>query len=158
MYCRPGPCDILLTTLRLSTRLLEMTRRKFIFALGASAIVRPAIGRTQQTRLRRIGVLMGLEANDPLGQAEYKALQHGLRELGWIHGQNVQLEVRWPDTDIDRISVATKELVTLNPEIIVARGTPSTAAAKREAGTIPIVFLQVADPLGVGFVQSSPRP
>jgi ABC-type uncharacterized transport system substrate-binding protein len=136
-----------------------MRRRKFIAALGAAAMVWPSISRAQQTpRLRRIGVLMGLQASDPLGQAEFKALQHGLQDLGWNHGQNVQFEVRWPDTNIERISAAAKELVTLHPEIIVARATPSTAAAKRESGTIPIVFLQVADPLGVGFVQSLARP
>ena len=135
-----------------------MRRRKFIAALGASAIVWPHISRGQQTRLRRIGVLMGLQESDRLGQAEFEALQQGLQELGWNHGQNIQLEVRWPDTDVDRISAAAKELVTLHPEIIVARGTPSTAAAQREAGHIPIVFLQVADPRGVGFVQSLPRP
>jgi len=137
---------------------LEVKRRRFIAALGAAAMVSPAISRAQQTRLRTIGVLMGLEAGDQLGQAEFNSLQHGLRELGWNHGQNVQLEVRWPGTDIDRIGTAAKELVTLHPEIIVARGTPSTAAAQRETGAIPIVFLQVADPLGVGFVQSFARP
>ena len=105
---------------------LEVKRRRFIAALGAAAMVSPAISRAQQTRLRTIGVLMGLEAGDQLGQAEFNSLQHGLRELGWNHGQNEQLEVRWPDTDIDRIGTAAKELVTLHPEIIVARGTPST--------------------------------
>src|SRR5262245_55304908 len=101
-----------------------MRRRTFIANLGAAAMVRPPISHAQQTpRLRRIGVLMGLEASDPLGQAEFKALEHGLQELGWNHGQNVQFEVRWPDTNIDRISAAAKELVTLHPEIIVARAT-----------------------------------
>src|SRR5262249_57295444 len=129
---------------------MRVRRREFIGLLG-SATAWPVAARAQQSgRMRRIGVLMGLQASDPLGQAGCKALQDGLQNLGWNHGQNVQFEVRWPDTNIDRIGAAAKELVALRPEIIVTRATPSTAAAKREAGTIPIVFLQVADPLGVG--------
>jgi len=103
-------------------------------------MVSPAISRAQQTRLRTIGVLMGLEAGDQLGQAEFNSLQHGLRELGWNHGQNVQLEVRWPGTDIDRIGTAAKELVTLHPEIIVARGTPVNCGCPTGNGSNPNCF------------------
>lgn len=108
--------------------------------------------------MRRIAVLTGLPANDALGQMEVAALQRGLQELGWVEGRNVHIEYRWPGSDIERIDAAAKELVATGPEVIVARATPSVAALRRETGTIPIVFLRVADPIGVGFVRSLARP
>src|SRR5262245_17804066 len=136
-----------------------MKRRAFLIGAAGAAVLRPHAASAQQSnRTMRIGVLVGLPASDPLGEAEFNAFQEGLRELGWAHGRNVEIEQRWPGAITDRIGAAAKELVALQPDVIVTRGTPSTAAAKRETTTIPIVFLQVSDPLGEGFVQSLAHP
>jgi putative ABC transport system substrate-binding protein len=136
----------------------RMKRREFIALLGGAAAAWPLAVDAQAERVRSIAVLTGLPATDPLGQAEVAAFRHGLQELGWVPGRNIQIEYRWPDTDIDLIGAAATELVALKPEVILARATPSVAAVRRETSAIPVVFLQVADPLGVGFVQSLSRP
>ena len=134
-----------------------MRRRDVIALLGGAAVAWPQRALAQSTR-RRIAVLMGMPAGDPLGQAEAAAFEQGLKDLGWTASRNIQLEYRWPGSDFDRLGAAAKELVAWNPDVVIARGTPSVAAVRREAVVIPIVFLQVADPLGVGFVESLARP
>jgi putative ABC transport system substrate-binding protein len=134
-----------------------LRRREFITLLGGTAVAWPrrALAESQP---RRIAVLMGLPTGDPLGQAEAAALEQGLKDLGWTANRNVQLEYRWPGSDFGRLEAAAKELVAWNPDVIIARATPSVSAVRRETIVIPIVFLQVADPLGVGFVESLGRP
>jgi putative tryptophan/tyrosine transport system substrate-binding protein len=112
----------------------------------------------QPDHVRRIGVLMGFGENDPEANAYISRFAQGLSELGWSHGRNLGMEVRWAAGNVDRMGALAKELVDLQPEVIVAHTTPVTAALKRETRTIPIVFANVADPVGSGLVANLPRP
>jgi putative ABC transport system substrate-binding protein len=137
-----------------------MRRRDFVTVIiaGAAAATGLFAGRAQAERVRRIGVLMGMDAGDPVGQSEVRALKQGLQELGWIEGGNLQLEHYWSGGQFDRIQASAKELVGLKCEVIVARTTPVVAALLRETHAIPIVFTYVFDPIGSGFVQNFARP
>lgn len=133
-----------------------MIRREFIALVGGAAW--PLVACAQSERLRRIGVLMGLSANNTGGQSEAAALKRGLLELGWTEGRNLEVKYSWSGTELARIQSSAKELVGLQCEVIVARGAPVLAAVLRETHTIPIVFTVVADPVGAGFVRSYARP
>ena len=136
---------------------IEMKRRDFISLLGGAAATWPLAARAQQgERMRRIGVLLSLEESDPEGKAQLSGFTQGLAELGWIQGRNLRMEVRWGGGDVDRIRTFAKDLVALQPDVIVAQGTPATAALQRETRTIPIVFVVVTDPVGDGFVAGLP--
>ena len=138
---------------------IDIGRRKFLAALGGTTVAWPLAARAQQPeRIRRICVLMGLEANNAEGQAEVAALRRGLQELGWTEGHNLEIKYGWSPTTLERIQSAAKEFVGLQCEVIVARGAPVVAALLKETHTIPIVFTVVADPIGRGFVQSTARP
>jgi putative ABC transport system substrate-binding protein len=106
--------------------------------------------------VRRIGVLLSLAESDPEGKAQLAGFTQGLAELGWIDGRNLRTEVRWGRGDVDRIRTFAKDLVTLQPDVVLAHGTPVTAALHRETRTIPIVFITVSDPVGDGFVAGLP--
>jgi putative tryptophan/tyrosine transport system substrate-binding protein len=135
-----------------------MRRREFIAGLG-SAPAWPVVARAQQAeRVRRIGVLMGSDESDADGKTQLAGLTQGLAELGWIVGRNVITDIRWTDANAGRIRMFAKELVELQPEMIVAHTTPVTAGLQRATRTIPIVFVQVSDPVGDGFVESLSRP
>jgi putative ABC transport system substrate-binding protein len=134
-----------------------MRRREFIAGLGAAAW--PVMGSAQQgDRMRRIGVLMGGDENDPERNARLSALTQGLADLGWTDGRNVRLDVRWPGADPNRIRALAHELVGLQPDIILTGGTPATVAVQRETRTIPIVFASVGDPVASGLVARLDRP
>jgi ABC-type uncharacterized transport system substrate-binding protein len=134
-------------------------RRKFLAALGGAAAAWPLAARAQQPeQVRRIGVLLSVDESDPEGKAQLSGFTQGLAELGWIDGRNLRTEVRWGSGDVDRIRTFAKELVALQPDVIVAHGTPVTAALQRETRTIPIVFVTVTDPVGDGFVAGLPHP
>jgi putative ABC transport system substrate-binding protein len=135
-----------------------MRRREFITLLGGASVAWPFVARAQGERMRRVGVLITLEANDPEGESELKALKQAFQELGWVEGRNLRLELRWSGGEPARIQASAKELVSLPCEVIVARSTPAVAALIKETRTIPIVFSYVVDPIGSGFVQSFPRP
>jgi putative ABC transport system substrate-binding protein len=136
-----------------------MRRREFIGLVGGVAASWPLAARAQQAdRIRRIGVLMALEESEPEGKAQLLGFTQGLSERGWAVGQNFQIEIRWGAGDINRIRNLAKELVALRPEVILAQGTPVTAALHRETQTIPIVFVTVTDPVGEGFVTGLPSP
>src|ERR1700681_3648658 len=136
-----------------------MRRREFIAGLGSAAAAWPAVARAQQPdRMRRIGVLMGGGENDPEGKTYLSAFTQGLAALGWTEGRNLRMEVRWAAANLDRARMFAKELVGLQPDVILAHGTAMTAPLQRETRTIPIVFATVADPVGDGFVASLPRP
>jgi putative tryptophan/tyrosine transport system substrate-binding protein len=125
-----------------------MRRREFIAGLGGAAAW-PLTARAQQPeRVRRIGVLMPYEENDPDAKAQLSAFTQGLAELGWTDGRDMRMVVRWAAGDVDRMRVFAKELVGLQPDVILASSTPVTAALQRETRTIPIVFLPVSDPVG----------
>jgi putative tryptophan/tyrosine transport system substrate-binding protein len=135
-----------------------MRRRDFITIVSAAVATGLFAARAQAERVRRIGVLMGMDARDPVGQSEVGALKQGLQELGWVEGGNLQIEQYWPGGQLDRIQASATELVGLKCEVIVARSTPAVAALLRETRGIPIVFTYVFDPMGSGFVQNFARP
>jgi len=136
-----------------------MRRREFIKAMAGSATVWPVVGRAQQgQRMRRIGVLMPFAENDPNAMAQLSGFMQGLAQLGWIDGRNVRMDIRWTAGSVDRTLMFAKELVDLQPDVILAYSTPPTAALQRETRTIPIVFAVVSDPVGVGFAASLSRP
>ncbi len=131
-----------------------MRRRDFITLLGGAAAW-PLPLRAQQ-RVRQITVWMG-RANDAEGQRLVAAFRQGLQALGWTDGRNIRTDYRWVTGDIDRQALA-KEVVERQPEVVVAETTPGTAALARESRTIPIVFVNVSDPIGSGFVPSLAHP
>src|SRR6516162_6154565 len=135
-----------------------MQRREFIAGLGTAAAW-PLGARAQQPeRMRRIGVLMSSDENDPLAKARVSALIQALADLGWTDGRNVRMDLRSPGGDINRIRALAQELVGLQPDIIVTSGTPATVAVQRETRTIPIVFASVSDPVASGIVARLDRP
>jgi putative ABC transport system substrate-binding protein len=136
-----------------------MKRREFITLLGGTAVAWPVAARAQEhERMRRIGVLMAFDENDPEPKGLLSNVTQGLAELGWIDGRTVRMEVRWAAGSVDRMRTLAKELVQLQPDVILAATTPVTAALQRETRTIPIVFAIVSDPVGAGFVEGLPRP
>jgi hypothetical protein len=134
-------------------------RREFICLLGGAVAAWPlAAGAQQPERMRRIGVLMGFGESDAEGTLWLSSFTGALQEAGWVDGRNVRMDVRWSTSNTERERIFAKELVSLQPDVILAHGTPVTAALRRETQTIPIVFGAVADPVGEGFVESLPRP
>jgi putative ABC transport system substrate-binding protein len=133
-------------------------RREFITFLGGAAAGWPLAARAQQPdRMRRIGVLMGLSEDDPDTKARLAKFRQGLATLGWSEGRNVRIDYRFAPAGA-QAQVLAKELVTLEPDVILSNTTPSTTALQRETRTIPIVFLGVSDPIGSGFIASLARP
>ena len=137
-----------------------MDRRAFVTVLGGSILAAPFAAETQQTsQMRRIGVLMGLAESDPRAQARVASFRKGLQTLGWAEGRNARIDIRWTTTsDASALQRFAKELVALQPNVIVSHNTPTTAALRQHTSTIPIVFVVVSDPVGSGFVASFPRP
>jgi putative ABC transport system substrate-binding protein len=134
-------------------------RRQFIAGLG-SAAAWPVVARAQQgERVRRIGVLFAGPENDPVWKPRLSAFMQALADLGWTDGRNVRMDLRWSGLDdTNRLRALAKELVGLQPDIIVTTSTPSTAAVQRETRTIPIVFSGVGEPVGRGLVARLDRP
>ena len=134
-------------------------RREFITLLGGAATAWPLAAWAQQgDRVRRIGVLMGGVENDPVGKSLVSAFTQALADLGWTDGRNVRMDLRWSGGDIKRIRALVQEMVGLQPDIILAGGTPVTIALQRETRTIPIVFAVVAEPVASGIVPRLDRP
>jgi putative ABC transport system substrate-binding protein len=134
-------------------------RRKLLIALGAGALTAPLVSFAQlPANVRRIGVLMGYAENDPEARLRLAAFKEGLAVLDWIDGRNLRIDLRWSSGDVNRASAYAKELVALQPEVILSNTTPATAALQRETRTIPIVFTVVSDPVGSGFVKTLARP
>ncbi len=137
-----------------------MRRREFITLLASSAttIALSRAGHALQGRMRRVGVLVGWDENNPIAKLLLSKLRQRLQELGWTEGGNIRLDVRWAAGNVDRMQVLAKELVELGPDLIVASTTPATAALHQETRTLPIVFVTVSDPVGAGFVASLSHP
>lgn len=135
-----------------------MNRRLFVVRIGALVAAPLAALAQQPDRMRRIGVLMGLAETDPVIQLEIAAFHQGLTDLGWRNGTNIKIEYRWGPSDASRTREHIQELVELQSEVIVSRATPMTAALVRAVKTIPIVFVQVSDPVGDALVASMARP
>ena len=108
--------------------------------------------------MRRIGVLMAFAESDRQGQADVAAFREGLQKLGWTDGRNIRIDTRWEALDAEATQQFAKELVALQPDLILSSSTPTTAALLQQTRTIPIIFAIVADPVGSGFVASFPRP
>jgi putative ABC transport system substrate-binding protein len=135
-----------------------MRRRDLIAFLGGAAAW-PLAARAQQgERMRRIGVLMNMAADDSEGQASIAAFHQGLQEYGWTLGRNARIEVRWGAVDADSSHRYATEVVALAPNIILAAGSQAMAALQEATRTIPIVFVNVSDPVGAGYVASLARP
>ena len=133
-----------------------MRRRDFITFVGGAAAWPLAALAQQGERMRRIGILLNFEASE--GQARKKAFTQGLQNLGWTEGGNVQIEARWAGDDADRTRRYAAELVALEPDVILASPSPSVAELQRITRTTPIVFANLIDPVGAGFVASLARP
>jgi putative ABC transport system substrate-binding protein len=136
-----------------------MRRREFMTLLGGAAAGWPLAARAQQDgRVRRIGWLSGADENDPVPKTFISAFKQALAGLGWTDGRNVRMDLRWGAGDINRIRALAQELVGLQPDIILVTGTPATVALQRETRTIPIVFVNVGDPVASGIVPRLDRP
>ena len=136
-----------------------MRRRDFLSLIGGAAATWPLAVRAQQpARLRQVAILRAEVAGDPEGLRNSGALIQGLQALGWTPGRNVRIEQRWAGGSVDAMKALAKELVALEPDVIVVISTPATAALMQETHTIPIIFVQNFDPVGSGLVKSLVAP
>ena len=135
-----------------------MRRREFMAVLGGASIGWPLAARAQGERMRRIGVLMGIAESDPARQSFVTAFTEALQELGWSSGRNIRIEYRWGAGDAERIRNFARELVEMQLDLIVGHTTPVAAALKAQTRTVPIVFTQVSDPVGSGFIDGFAKP
>jgi len=135
-----------------------MRRRDFISLLGGAAAAWPLAGEAQQERMWRIGVLTSDAEDDPGVKARLVAFQQGLDRLGWSVDRNVRIDYRFAANNPDQYQPLAKELIRLQPDVLLAYTTPVAAAFERESRTIPIVFVNVSDPIGSGLVASLARP
>ena len=135
-----------------------MKRREFITLLGGAAAAWPLAAHAQQERMRRIGVLTNLDEADPELKGWLTAFQVELQKLGWAQGRNISFEYRWPGSDEQRLQSSAADLVKAAPDVIFAAATPALVALYRESRSLPIVFVQVSDPVKLGFVASLARP
>jgi putative ABC transport system substrate-binding protein len=133
-------------------------RRELLAALGGAAIAWPlAAGAQQGERMRRVGVFMNLAKDDPESKSRLAALVEGLQQLGWSEGRNLRIDTRWGSGDADSFRRQAAELVTLAPDVTIASGA-TLVALQHVTRTIPIVFVNVTDPVGGGFVESLAQP
>ena len=136
-----------------------MRRREFITLVGAAAAARPFPASAQQAdRVRRVGVLTSFAENDPVNQARVAAFQQTIERLGWSEGRNIRTEYRFAAGQYDQFQRLAKDMVALQPDVILAQTTPIATALQRETRTIPIVFVYVSDPVGAGLITSLARP
>ena len=135
-----------------------MSRREFITLLGGVVVAPYVVAHAETERVRRVGALINLSADDPEGQARVAAFLQGLQEAGWAVGRNVRIDIRWGAGDADRIRGDAAELVALAPDVIFANTFPTVAALQKATRTVPIVFAGVIDPVGAGLVESLARP
>jgi putative tryptophan/tyrosine transport system substrate-binding protein len=139
--------------------MLDVRRRDFMTLLGGAAVAWPLAAQGQQGGyLRRVGVLTNLGESDPEAQSMVAALHQTLRQLGWVDGRNIRVEHRWAAGNPARIADLAKQLVALQPDVIVAHTSVPVIALRQETATIPIVFVQVADPIGSGFITNLAHP
>jgi putative tryptophan/tyrosine transport system substrate-binding protein len=134
-----------------------MRRREFITLLGGLAAW-PLVAHAQPERMRRLGVLSNMGESDSEAQAYVAALRQGLQVLGWAEGRNLRIDRRWATGIPGRLQTLANELVGLQPDVLVAHTTLPTIALKKETQTIPIVFVQVTDPIGTGFIANLAHP
>jgi putative tryptophan/tyrosine transport system substrate-binding protein len=137
-----------------------VNRRAFISLIGGGAAAAwPLAARAQQDdRMRRLGILMAGAESDPQYQADVAVFREGLQKLGWVDGQNIRIEVRWAGFDAETMRRYAKELIALQPDLILSNDTPTTATLLQQTRSVPIVFATVADPVASGFVASFAQP
>ena len=136
-----------------------MRRRDFVRGIAGSTVAWPIATRAQQPeRMRRIGNLMNLDADDPQGRARNAAFEQALERFGWVVGRNIQIDLRWGGGDADRVRRYSAELVALAPDVILCTGGTTTGPLQKATRTVPIVFVNATDPVGAGFVVSLARP
>jgi putative tryptophan/tyrosine transport system substrate-binding protein len=134
-------------------------RREFITLIGGAVATWPLPSHGQQPeRMRRVGALMGFTESDQEGQTFIAAFREGLHERGWTEGRNIRFDTRWAALDAESVQRFAKELVALQPDLILSHVTPTTVALLQQTRTIPIIFVWVSDPVGSGFVASLARP
>jgi putative tryptophan/tyrosine transport system substrate-binding protein len=133
-------------------------RREFITLIGGAATWPLAARAQQPERMRWIGMLMNLAADDPIARARLAAFLKGLQRFGWVDGRNVRIDARWAAGDADHIRKYAAELVALGPDVILATATPTVTPLQQLSRTVPIVFVAVIDPVGSGLVASLARP
>jgi putative ABC transport system substrate-binding protein len=136
-----------------------MKRREFMAMVGGAAASWPLAARAQQSgSIRRVGVLLSLAADDPVQKARREAFEQSLKQHGWEDGRNLRIDYRFSGTGVDKFRPLAKELVALQPDVIFAQSTGVVIAVQQETRTIPVVFVNVSDPVGAGLVASLPRP
>ena len=134
-------------------------RREFITLLGSAAAVWPLAARAQQDRMHRVGMITGgSDANDPDARANIVAFAQAMQQLGWVEGRNVRTDYFWGDGQPEAVRKHAAELAALAPEVVVSSGTTSLGSLLQATRAVPIVFVNVADPVGSGFVDSLSRP
>jgi ABC-type uncharacterized transport system substrate-binding protein len=134
-----------------------MNRRKFITLVGGAAAW-PCTARAQSGDMRRVGVLMNSNSADAIQHSYWATLVAALKDAGWADDQNIRVDTRWSDGDAKLMASQAQELVGLKPDVLVPVGTGNLQAIRRANQTIPIVFLQVSDPVAQGIVKNLARP
>jgi putative ABC transport system substrate-binding protein len=136
-----------------------MRRREFFALLGGAAASAPFAARAQQPGgIRRVGVMLSLAADDPVQKSRRESFEQTLTQHGWENGRNLRIDYRFGGGGADKFAALAKELVALQPDVIFAQSTGVVTAVAQETRTIPVVFVNVSDPVGAGFVASLPRP
>jgi putative ABC transport system substrate-binding protein len=135
-----------------------MRRRTFIAGLGSTAAWPIAARAQRPDRMRRMGVLMGFDENDPVSKVWLSGLMQGLAESGWTEGRNLRVDVRWAASNAVRMRIFAKELVELQPDVIVVSSAEATKSMQQQTQTVPIVFILAGDPVANGIVRSISRP
>ena len=136
-----------------------MRRREFMTLSGAVALTLPVAALAQDgARMRKLGILVNLESDDEEGQARIRAFAEELQKNGWIEGENLHTEIRWAGESAERYRAYAKELISLKPDALLASASPSVAALQQVTRDVPIIFANVIDPVGAGFVVSLARP
>ena len=136
-----------------------MQRREFITLIGGAAVAWPLAARAQQSGgMRLIGALIALAESDAEGQLRIAAFREGLQRFGWAEGRNIHIEYRWPGTNAERLQSSAAELVGMKPDVIFAGNQTAAIALRQMTNSLPIVFVQVYDPVSAGFVASLARP
>src|SRR6516162_10646430 len=137
----------------------DLRRREFITLFGSTAAAWPLAARAQQSdRARRIGVLMNGVATDTELQSHVAAFLRELRQLGWVEGQNLRVDIRWPPGDVALAQTYAAQLIGLMPDVILAVPTLNLEVVRQATSTVPVVFVRVSDPVAQGFVASLPKP
>jgi putative ABC transport system substrate-binding protein len=137
----------------------QLKRREFITLIGGAATAWPLAARAQQPeRMRRIGVLTALAESDPEAQLRIAVLRQALQSLGWIEGRNIHIDYRWPGGNAEGMRTSAAEIVGMRPDVIFAGNSTAVFALKQATSSLPIIFVQVPDPIADGFVASLGRP